>query len=169
MQVFQAFPLLENTKEISSETQKNWLKTSSFSFVFLVSREKFFKIFLKESDHQRGCWLLCSKKIVNKGLFILHSFSTDNKCSTTAIRTLAWHSSETNFYLKIEFCTDAYFYETLYLKIGCNLQSWAGCLGRDREIQQNWTGQGAFDISFCVFFDCCCQGLISGGETGDWA
>ena len=34
---------------------------------------------------------------------------------------------------------------------------------------QDWTGQGGFDIYFCVFFDCCCQSLISGGETGHWA
>ena len=36
-QLFHAFRLLKNTKETSGETQKTWLKTSSFCFVFLVS------------------------------------------------------------------------------------------------------------------------------------
>ena len=46
------------------------------------------------------------------------------------------------------------------------LQSWAKCLEQNREIQWNWTGQEKFDIYFGVFFDCCCQSLISGRETG---
>ena len=49
------------------------------------------------------------------------------------------------------------------------LQSWAKYLEQNREIQSNWTGQEKFDIYFCLFFDCYCQSLISGGETGHWA
>ena len=33
-QVFQAFCLLKNRQETSGETQKTWLKSSSFCFVF---------------------------------------------------------------------------------------------------------------------------------------
>ena len=46
---------------------------------------------------------------------------------------------------------------------GMRLQSWAECLERRGEIQWGWTGQGKFDICFCLFFGSCCQGLISGG------
>ena len=38
----------------------------------------------------------------------------------------------------------------------------AGCGG-----PVSWAGQGQFDIYFCVFFDCCCRSLFSGGR--DWA
>ena len=49
--------------------------------------------------------------------------------------------------------------------LGCrtrDLQSWAGYLGRDAEVQWDWAGQGQFDIYFSVFFHCCCRSLISG-------
>ena len=49
-----------------------------------------------------------------------------------------------------------------------DLQSYAKYLEQTREIQQNWTGQEKFDIYFCVFFDCCCQTLISERETGHY-
>ena len=29
------------------------------------------------------------------------------------------------------------------------------------KLGKNWTGQEKFDIYFCVFFDCYCQGLMS--------
>ena len=45
------------------------------------------------------------------------------------------------------------------------LQSWANFFWI-REIQWNWTGQEKFDIYFGMFFDCYCQSLISGRETG---
>ena len=46
------------------------------------------------------------------------------------------------------------------------LQSSAGYLERNGEIRWNWTGQGKFDIYFCVFFDCYCQSLASEKGTG---
>ena len=46
--------------------------------------------------------------------------------------------------------------------------SGVGYLGRGRGVRWGWTEQGEFDIYFCVFFDCCCRGLISGGGTGRW-
>ena len=45
-----------------------------------------------------------------------------------------------------------------------------GYLGWDGGLRWIWAGQGEFDvydIYFCVFFHCCCRGLVSGG--GDWA
>ena len=53
-----------------------------------------------------------------------------------------------------------------YFRGGGGLQSWAGYLERDRGIRSGWTGQGEFDIYFCVLLDCYCQSLIYGGETG---
>ena len=44
--------------------------------------------------------------------------------------------------------------------------SGVGYLGRGRGVRWGWTEQGEFDIYFCVFFDCCCRGLISGGGLG---
>ena len=54
-----------------------------------------------------------------------------------------------------------------------SLQSWAGVfgagqrdpvkLGRARKVREK------FGTNFCVFFDCYCQSLISGRETGRWA
>ena len=41
--------------------------------------------------------------------------------------------------------------------------------GGDGGIQWNWSGQEKFDVYFWVFFDCYCQSLLSGGETGRWA
>ena len=38
---------------------------------------------------------------------------------------------------------------------------WSGMGGRC-----DWTGQGEFDIYFCVFFGCCCRGLVSRGRLG---
>ena len=46
------------------------------------------------------------------------------------------------------------------------LQSSAGYLEQNGEIQWNWTGQGKFDIYFCVFFDCYSRSLVSERETG---
>ena len=48
-------------------------------------------------------------------------------------------------------------------------QSSAGCIELDRGVRWGWTGQGGFDIYFCVLVECYCWGLISGGETGRWA
>ena len=33
----------------------------------------------------------------------------------------------------------------------------------------NWRGEKKFDVYFCVFFDCYCESLICGRETGRWA
>ena len=53
-----------------------------------------------------------------------HSFSTHKKWFRNTIKTLAGHNSEFKCYLKMKFCTDAYFYEMLCPKINWNLD-WA--------------------------------------------
>ena len=42
-------------------------------------------------------------------------------------------------------------------------------MGQGKEIKQNWTGTRAFDICFCVTFNCYCPILFSGRENGDYA
>ena len=44
------------------------------------------------------------------------------------------------------------------------LQSRTGCLERGGGAQGNGTGKEGFDICFCVFFNCYCQGLSSWGD-----
>ena len=55
----------------------------------------------------------------------------------------------------------------LYCSI--KLQSWTKYLQQSREIPKNCTGQGKFDINFCMLLDCYCQSSISGRETGHCA
>ena len=47
-------------------------------------------------------------------------FPANNKWYTNTIKTLRLHNLKTRYHLKIKFCTDAYFYETLFLKINWN-------------------------------------------------
>ena len=58
-------------------------------------------------------------------------------------------------------------YTELRPKICLLRQSWD--FEQNREIQQNCTEQEKFGIYFSMFFDCCCQILISGRETGHGA
>ena len=45
------------------------------------------------------------------------------------------------------------------------VRSRAGCLGWGGGGQWGWEHVG-LDIYFCLFFKCCCRGLISGGRLG---
>ena len=47
------------------------------------------------------------------------------------------------------------------------LQSWIKYLELSKEIKQNWTGLGTFEICFCVIFNCYYQKFISRKETGN--
>ena len=50
-----------------------------------------------------------------------HSFFSDNKWSTSPIKTLAWHNSETTCSLKWNFAQALNFYGKLCLKTNWNL------------------------------------------------
>ena len=84
-----------------------------------MSMRKFFSTFLKGAGlfSKSLSIIIAAKKNVKKA----HSFSADNKWYTSTIKTLAWHNSETNSHLKMKFCTGAYFYETICLKINWNI------------------------------------------------
>ena len=41
-------------------------------------------------------------------------------------------------------------------------------ISKKNEVQQNWTEQENFDMYFYLFFNCFCQGVVSGRETGRW-
>ena len=56
----------------------------------------------------------------------------------------------------------------LHHKYLYNLQSWTN-LEESIEIQQTWKGLENLNIFFCLFFDCNCQNVISGKETGHLA
>ena len=50
-----------------------------------------------------------------------YSFPTDNKWCANTTKALAWHNSKTKCPLKTKYCTDAYFYDRLSLKINQNI------------------------------------------------
>ena len=45
-------------------------------------------------------------------------------------------------------------------------QSQSKYLEQSKKIQYIWTRLENVDTCFCVPFDCCCQSLVSGKETG---
>ena len=47
-----------------------------------------------------------------------------------------------------------------------HLQSLTKYFAKGKKVKQNWARPENFDICFCVSFDCNCQKLIFGWETG---
>ena len=97
-------------------------------------KKKFFQLFQKEQDYRHFkkpvmsklniisayCWLLLQRKSVKKGLFILRRQQVVYKHHQNISFT---YKQEPNIIWKWFFCTEAYFEETLCLKI-----NWRGPL-----------------------------------------
>ena len=76
-----------------------------------INKKNYFNISNKNRIMKKIVDFCCSVELKNKA----HSFSADNKWCTNTMKT--WHNSETKCHLSMTFCADAYFYETLSLKI----------------------------------------------------